>query len=174
MSTKFLIEQLKSLLEESELNILECIAKLDTDYSEKIYIGEEDGKYGIYNYEVRRRKFNGDPVWGYRKISELFNSMDEAIKWFADYLLKDNSIETIRSAVAHGYTGIYNDQLKSLLGITKVGKKPRQPMFIGRGDSNKLMPVPDYMRMPKGAQRNTARNKYMQLHGKSYEDEYLE
>lgn len=174
MSIKKLTKRLKAILEESELNIIECIANLDTDRSDtRFYVGEMDGKYSIYEYDIVRIKLNGDPVWSYRKISELFNSMDEAIRWFADYILEDNSVETIRSAVANGNTGIYNDQLKSLLGITQVGKKRRQSMFLDRGSSNKLMPVPDYMRMSKGAQRNVARNNYMRIHGKSYEDEYL-
>ena len=177
MNIKELNKNLQGLIE-SEPELGPALINNDTDtFHDKIYLGTEDGKYGIYkelNDHIRR---DGTPVWSMRRISrKLFDSEREAKEWLAKYLLNYDRKETIEDYIKNGIVIIYDNDLKSILGLQDVqpGKRAPEPSLgvFSRGSVGRSAdPVPSYVLMPKGPQRNNARADYIKLHGKPYENE---
>ena len=177
MDFKKLNEELQKFIE-SEPDIGPALINNDTDsFHDKIYLGTEDGKYGIYkevNDHIRR---DGTPVWSMRRISrKLFDREHEAKEWLAKYLLAYDRKETIGDYIKNGIVIIYDNDLKSILGLEDVqpGERVPEPSLgvFSRGSVGRSAdPVPSYTLMPKGSQRNNARADYIRLHGKPYENE---
>ena len=177
MNIKKLNKDIQKLVE-SEPDIGPVLINNDTDsFHDEIYLGTEDGKYGIYkelNDDIRR---DGTPVWSMRRISrKLFDSEREAKEWLAKYLLNYDRKETIENYIKNGIVIIYDNDLKSILGLEDVqpGKRAPEPSLgiFSRGSVGRSAdPVPSYALMPKGPQRNIAKRDYMKLYGKPYEYE---
>lgn len=177
MNIKKLNKNLQKLIE-SEPDIGPALINNNTDtFHDEIYLGTEDGKYGIYKELNDRIRRDGTPVWTMTRISrKLFDSEREAKEWLAKYLLNNDRKETIENYIKNGVVIIYDNDLKSILGLENVqpGKRVPEPslgVFSRASVGRSANPVPSYVLMPKGPQRNNARIDYIRLHGKPYENE---
>lgn len=172
MDIKKLNEELEKYLESSLPNIskMDKICDLDKHLTESgRYIGLRDSKWNIYKYVRTSRKFNGGYNYDYKVISPDFDTQDEAIEWFANDLLNNNSEEDLYDCIKEGSFVIYDDKLNAQLGTTniKAGKLDTTPRF--RTNSKGIDPVPQYMLEPNKAKANNLRIDYIKTHGKAYE-----
>ena len=161
-------EELQKYLESSvpDISKMDKICDLDKHYSEAgRYIGLKNSKWNIYKYTRISRKFNGGYNYDYKPISPDFNTYDEAIEWFANDLLSNNSEEDLYDCIKEGSFVIYDDQLNAQLGTTNIKKgKLDTSLKFPSGNSKGIDPLPQYMLEPNKAKANNLRREYMQTH----------
>ena len=116
-----LFESLNESLEKFIESNLPDIQKLDIicinrtfNFESSNYIGRKNGKWGIYITKFEYGEHN------YYIKSPEFNTPKEALQWFADKLLDDCGEEKLYYAIKTGNLNIVNDDLKAMLGITKM------------------------------------------------------
>ena len=161
-------EELQKYLESSvpDISKMDKICDLDKHYSESgRYIGLKNSKWNIYKYTRISRKFNGGYNYDYKPISPDFNTYDEAIEWFANDLLSNNSEEDLYDCIKEGSFVIYDDKLNAQLGTANIKKgKLDTSLKFPSGKSKGIDPLPQYMLEPNKAKANNLRREYMQTH----------
>ena len=145
---------------------MDKICDLDKHYSESgRYIGLKNSKWNIYKYARTSQKFNGAWNYDYKPISPDFNTYDEAIEWFANDLLSNNTEEDLYDCIKEGSFVIYDDKLNAQLGTTNIKKgKLDTSLKFPSGKSKGIDPLPQYMLEPNKAKANNLRREYMQTH----------